>query len=161
MQEKSKISNLRVSNNMFSNFLEEKKLILPTDNLIETTDSITDSISIFMPRNYSMNIILHNMNPLEHGIVFAPLQKAQYNFICNGNFPCTSTYARKMLEQDAFNIGICSTDPKTYKKGKTFYQKFGKGMIAIGVPIEIYEEDIKDKELGEGKIYLLSYRAQK
>lgn len=160
MEDKSKIANLRVANRMFAKYLEEKKLIIPTDSLIETTNSIADSASIFMTEKYPMSIVLCNVSPESCGITFENPESGVNNYICNGAFACTGICARKMLDKGAFNIGICTKDDKEYKKAKTFYQKFGRGMLAIGVPVSIYEEELKDKELGESKLYLLSYRAK-
>ena len=161
MEKSAKISNLRISNRMFAKFLEEKKLVIPTDNLIEITDSIADSASIFMSNKYPVNIILHSMNPNSLGVVFEQPENGVCNFMCNGDFSCASNYAKQMLDKGAFNIGICSQNSKEYKKSRNFYQKFGRELLAIGVPLEIYNEEIVDEELGNGKIYLLSYRAKK
>lgn len=160
MEEKSKISNLRIANKMFARYLEEKKLILPSDSLIETTSSIADSASIFMTEKYPMSIVLCNVSPESCGVNFEQPDNGVNNYICNGDFECTSVYARKMLDKGAFNIGVCTQNAKEYKKAKSFYQKFGRGMLAIGVPVHIYEEELVDKELGESKLYLLSYRAK-
>lgn len=155
MTEKSKFSNLRISNKMFAEYLESKKLIIPSDNLIETTVSIVDSVTMFLEHQNSKNIIMHDAILGGYGVNFNP-DNGMNDFICNGVFATTECYARRMLETGAFNIGICSSDPKEYKKAKDFYQRFGKGLIASGVPI-----DVREEELNEGKIYLLSYRAKK
>lgn len=155
MAEKSKISNLRIANKMFAKYLESKKLIKPNDNLIEITASVVDSVTMFLENQNSKNVIMHNVDPDMYGVNFNP-DSGVNDFICNGVFSTTGCYTRRMLETGSFNIGICSNDPKEYRKAKDFYQKFGKVLVAIGVPIDVHEE-----ELNEGKIYLLSYRAKK
>lgn len=151
----TKIANLKIANQMFADFLERKKLILPSDNIIEITSSIVDSATIFLNGTNPKNIIMHNANPKDYGVNFNPTQGIN-NFICNGVYPTTENYTRRMIGSGAFNVGICTSDLKDYKKAKTFYQKFGSGMMLIGAPIDVYEE-----ELSEGKIYLLSYRSKK
>ncbi len=153
---KDKISNLKVANEVFAKYLISRKLVLPTDILIEATKDITSSMLITAPFHKNRkSIILEGLDPTK--AFSSQLTKNddndQVNFVCNGVSANTEKFVSRVLNNGAFNIGICTSSDKEFSRNNRFLQKFKGNLLAIGIPIEEYQET-----LSSHKLYLLSYR---
>ena len=151
------ISNLKISNEILAKFLVGEKLVLASDILIETTKDISSSILITEPfhRN-KKSIILAGIDPSK--IFSSKLTKneedtGQINFVCNGVSANTKKFVDSVLNHGAFNIGICTSSDKEYTKNNRFLQRFRGDLLAVGIPVDEYQETVSDY-----KLYLLSYR---
>lgn len=154
MQKNERISNLYVNNRFFSEYLCDKGFILPSDSIIEVTDYIPDSVSIYLD-NAVKSIFLGSANwsDVERSFNYPFDNK---NFVCNGVFPSVDSYISRVLKTGAFNVGICTSDLKDYHIGKEAYKKLYGKLVALGIPVLRVEEKLED-----GRVYLLSYRTWK
>ncbi len=154
MNSNRKISNLKLSNDLFAKFLQSNNLVLSTDVLVETTPDINSAISINHFANNGKSIILLKGN-LDK-IVFPTdefINGQTPNFICNGFFDHITDYTKMVIYRGSFNIGICTPDRKVFNSNKSKFQALSSKLAMKGVPIVEKEEVISSH-----KLYLLSYR---
>lgn len=157
MKQSVKVSNLKLRNDLFANYLSCNGLVIPSDVLVEITKDVASSVSISecLQRNNKIISIPNSCNP---SLLFKDndflTEKDTPNFICNGVFSDVDKYVFEVLNRGSFNIGICSSKEDVFYGGKKFYKKLRGNLFAMGIPVT-EKEDVVDL----GKIYLLSYRA--
>jgi len=157
----STINNLKINNNVFAQCLSKYNLVYKGDILVERCDSLDNSILLTETFNrHNDRIILTGNGEVTLDNMMANFSNEErertINFVCNGVFNDSEEYIRKMLENGAFNVGICTSDEKMYNDAKRFYSKIRGELLAIGVPVTQidYLDDLNNT-------YILSYRKGK
>ena len=151
------VSNLKVANGILAKFLISERLVLPSDILIESTRDIASSILINEEFHKNRkSIILSEIDPTK--IFFSELMELEdghdeINFLSNGTFPNSKNFIAQVLNNGAFNVGVCTSDNHEYARNNRFLQRFKGNLLAIGIPVTEHQETLSNYQL-----YLLSYR---
>lgn len=154
MKNNQRISSLYVDNKIFSDYLCDRGFILRDDSIVELTDCISQSMSLSLDNDVkSIFLSTASQTAIENSFNFGSERK---NFICNGVFQNVDSYISNVLSSGAFNVGVCTSDMRMFSLGKRSYQNIYGKLIAMGIPVFRTEEN-----LGDERVYLLSYRKWK
>lgn len=144
------IERMKIDNKKLSEILKEENLVLRKDKLVEIAAPITVSTLFHVNDGFSRTI----MSDIESPCKYEPTD--DMHFIYNGEV-CEElyTYVFDSIKHGAFTIGICTSDPKEYSLLKEDYKTLRENLDNLGLGERV---KVIDKEYGDHKAYLLTYR---